>query len=186
MFYYSIIVQFARANAPSFNDPKVKQLIEDAVNYYNSKSLLAANRKQIVGKKILDDLNLEIILESTAELQTTTASKALRVFSMYLIDDNTPNNLKHLITGKRLLKTLPSRIENYSPDNNIPTKDFNNTETTEEEILLEGISKIELDEVEMIHKFTELLQQSRKSNKAKSYAIKINNILNNYEKRSEN
>lgn len=62
-------------------------------------------------------MTLEVILESTQKLQESMASKALRVFSSYLIDDETENNLSSFITGKRLFKMMPSKLEGYVPNN---------------------------------------------------------------------
>ncbi|MEK4105557.1 hypothetical protein NST28_15865 [Paenibacillus sp. FSL R10-2791] len=115
MYYYSITIQFAKADAPKFTD--ILELIDNAVEVYNVKSLMAANPKQIVEKKLRDDMTLEVILESTQKLQESMASKALRVFSSYLIDDETENNLSSFITGKRLFKMMPSKLEGYVPNN---------------------------------------------------------------------
>lgn len=111
MFYYSIIIQFAKADAPKFTE--ITELINDAIEVYNAKSLMAANPKQIVEKNIRDNMTLEVILESTQELQESMASKALRVFSSYLIDEGVKNNLSSYITGKRLFKMIPSKLEGY-------------------------------------------------------------------------
>lgn len=48
MYYYSITIQFAKADAPKFTD--ILELIDNAVEVYNVKSLMAANPKQIVEK----------------------------------------------------------------------------------------------------------------------------------------
>lgn len=111
MFYYSITIQFAKADAPKFTE--ITKLINDAIEVYNAKSLMAANPKQIVEKNIKDNMTLEVILESTQELQESMASKALRVFSSYLIDEGVENNLSSYITGKRLFKMIPSKLETY-------------------------------------------------------------------------
>lgn len=111
MFYYSIIIQFAKADAPKFTE--ITELINDAIEVYNAKSLMAANPKQIVEKKLRDNMTLEVILESTQELQESMASKALRVFSSYLINEGVKNNLSSYITGKRLFKMIPSKLEGY-------------------------------------------------------------------------
>ncbi|SYZ77877.1 hypothetical protein [Trichococcus shcherbakoviae] len=109
MFYYTITIQFAKADAPKFSE--INELINNAIDVYNSRSLMAANPKQIVDKKIRDNLTLEVILESTQELKESMASKALRVFSAYLIDENINNNLSSYITGKRLFKMISTRLE---------------------------------------------------------------------------
>ena len=111
MFYYSIIIQFAKADAPKFTE--ITEIINDAIEVYNAKSLMAANPKQIVEKNIRDNMTLEVILESTQELQESMASKALCVFSSYLIDEDVKNNLSSYITGKRLFKMISSKLEGY-------------------------------------------------------------------------
>lgn len=111
MYYYSIIIQFAKPDAPKFSE--IWELIEEAITFYNAKSLMAANPKKIVEKKLIDEITLEVILESTNELNEPMSSRGLRIFSSYLIDEHRPNNLSAYITGKRLFKMMPSKIENY-------------------------------------------------------------------------
>jgi hypothetical protein len=108
MYYYHITIQFAKAAAPKFTD--IHKLIENAVEIYNRKSLMAHNPKQIIEKKLRDDITLEVVLESTQELQESMAPKALRVLTSYLIDEKTENNLSGYITGKRLFKMIPKRM----------------------------------------------------------------------------
>src|SRR5665648_7675 len=164
MFYYSITIQFAKADAPKFTE--ITKLINDAIEVYNAKSLMAANPKQIVEKNIRDNMTLEVILESTQELQESMASKALRVFSSYLIDEGVENNLSSYITGKRLFKMIPSKLEGYlgnprDEDNsakenraiyakqvnylNEQLKDFNSLESVDEKLnaIYEKLLKLE-------------------------------------------
>lgn len=146
MFYYSIIIQFAKPDAPKFSS--IMELIDNAIEVYNSKSLIAANPKQIVEKNLKDEITLEVVLESKQELQESMASKALRVFSSYLIDDETENNLSEYITGKRLFKMMPSKLENYVLKNeeNI----FNESKVSKE------INEINVDELSINEKLNHI------------------------------
>jgi hypothetical protein len=108
MHYYSILIQFAKPDAPKFTE--IEELINDAVKVYNSKSLMAINPKKIVEKNFKDNMTLELILESTQELPESSASKSLRVFSKYLIE----NNMRPYITGKRLFKMIPKKLNDYN------------------------------------------------------------------------
>ena len=80
MYYYSFLVQFAKANSPQFTT--LTQLIDDAVDQYNAKSRIAANPKEIVEISIKDPITLQIILQSTNKLEVAIASKALRTCSI--------------------------------------------------------------------------------------------------------
>lgn len=100
MYRYRILVQFAAADAPGFEE--IEPVIEKAVENYNQKSLIAKNPKQILRAKILNPRTLEIMLESRAELPYP--SKALRLFSAYMVDPNTDGNLVRCISGKQLFK----------------------------------------------------------------------------------
>lgn len=189
MFYYSIVIQFAKSDAPAFTDPLVAELIKKGIAVYNAKSLMAANPKQIIKNKIIDEITMEVILESTTELQESMASKALRVFSSYLIDENTENNLSELITGKRLFKMLPTKLEKFTPIN----EDSEIEETSEDsaneetEILEPTLAEtVEIDDLSMIHQLVELLQESKKNTKYKHYAVRVRNVLRSWETRKEN
>lgn len=111
MYYYSFLVQFAKANSPQFTT--LTQLIDDAVDHYNAKSRIAANPKEIVEISIKDPITLQIILQSTNKLEVGMASKALRTWSSYLVNTNTPNNLSSYVIGKRIFKMIPSSLTSY-------------------------------------------------------------------------
>lgn len=98
--YYKISIQFAIADAPDFE--QVMPVIDRAIAHYNSRSLIAKNPKQIVEKRLLDPHTLQILLQSEAGLPHP--SKALRLFSGYLVDPNTEGHLNRYISGKQLFK----------------------------------------------------------------------------------
>ena len=106
MFRYSILIQFARADAPPIAQHMA--VIHQAVEYYNQRSRMALNPKEIVSCELKDAGTLEVILESTNQLQEATASKALRLFSQYLVSDTTPDNLGRFVSNRRLFKMSSS------------------------------------------------------------------------------
>lgn len=106
MYQYRILVQFATVDAPDFEE--VETVVEKAVENYNQKSLIAKNPKQIVGKQILNPRTLEIVLESRAELPYP--SKALRLFSAYMVDPHIDGNLTRYISGKQLFKMVAEKM----------------------------------------------------------------------------
>lgn len=115
MYYYEILVQFAKqAKAPKFCN--IENLVDLAVSHFNARSLLAANPKQIVETDIIDGgVTLRLVLESTIELQENMASRSLRILSQYLIE----NGMDKYITGKRLLKTVPKKLDEYSKNDSV-------------------------------------------------------------------
>lgn len=199
MFYYSIIIQFAKANAPKFTD--IMALINNAIEVYNAKSLMAANPKQIVELNLKDDMTIEVILESTQELQEAMASKALRVFSSYLISDDVDGNLSNYITGKRLFKMMPSKLSNYSKGNketvsiitspkqkdamDITTQAVLEFKTTNDGIDYISIENWEIDEALMFESLAKLLQKARTDRSVKIRAKRINNQLQSFLKKQE-
>lgn len=108
---YRIAIQFAAAEAPSF--PEIMPVIERGVEYYNSKSLVARNPKQIKSWKILEDgRSLEVVLRSNAELPFP--GKALRLLSEYLIHPDT-GGLGHLIVGRQLFRMATQPVVDEKP-----------------------------------------------------------------------
>lgn len=109
MPFYRVQACFAKAGAPSFRSKGYNKYLEEAREYFNMKSCLATNPKEILRLTIVDDETIEIILKSERELKLTQASRSLRVFSMYLIDrSHQPVNFGELVTGKRLFRTQAS------------------------------------------------------------------------------
>ena len=81
MYSYKMNAQFV--NGTSLFDENVKKEVKNAIENYNSKSLIAKNPKQIVDYSYSNDgVTLLIELESEAELPMPT--KALRILSTYL------------------------------------------------------------------------------------------------------
>ena len=110
MYSYRISIQFAAADAPDFE--KIMPIIDSAVEYYNTKSLIAKNPKRIVEKKLLDSRTLQVLLQSEAELPYP--GKALRLFSGYLVDPSTEGHLNQYISGKQLFKMQADLFFNCS------------------------------------------------------------------------
>ena len=104
---YKINIQFADPNAPDFED-KIMPVFDNAINNYNTKSLIAKNPKKITKKVIVDPRTLQLTLESDSELPYP--SKALRLFSTYLIDPDTEGALSEYIYGRQLLKMSSEEI----------------------------------------------------------------------------
>jgi hypothetical protein len=109
MAYYEILARFAKSGAPSFRTAGYPEYLEEARRFFNMKSLLATNPKEMLMLDIVDDETIRMILKSERELELAQASRSLRVFSMYLIDrTHEPVNFSGFITGKRLFRTQTS------------------------------------------------------------------------------
>ena len=106
MFHYSILIQFARSDAPPIAQHMA--VIRHGVEYYNQRSRMALNPKQIISCELKDARTLEVVLESANRLQEATASKALRLLSQYLTSDTTPDNLSLFVSNRRLFKMSSS------------------------------------------------------------------------------
>src|SRR5699024_7197716 len=76
------------------------------------------NPKEIVEISIKDPITLQIILQSTNKLEVGMASKALRTWSSYLVNTNTPNNLSSYVIGKRIFIMIPSSLTIYKRQSN--------------------------------------------------------------------
>lgn len=172
MFYYKIKVQFMKAGAPLFSEDWVWTLVEDAIEHYNSRSLIAANPKQIVEHSLEPDgRTLNVVLESKAELQEAMASKALRVFSSYLISGSEDHNLSGYIMGKRLFKMLPSRLDAYVPPDH---RGGTQRETVQEDGGSEWNTE---EELPMIEAFLGLLKDARRKEDSREKVRLIQRIL---------
>lgn len=104
---YKINIQFADPNAPDFDDG-ISPVFDDAISNYNTKSLIAKNPKKITEKVVVDPRTLQLTLESDSELPFP--SKALRLFSAYLVDPETEGALNDYIYGKQLFKMSSEEI----------------------------------------------------------------------------
>ncbi len=108
---YKICIQFADPNAPDFDDV-IMPVFDDAITNYNTKSLIAKNPKKITEKVVVDPRTLQLTLESESELPFP--SKALRLFSAYLVDPETKGGLNDYIYGKQLFKMSSEEIKVYT------------------------------------------------------------------------
>lgn len=108
-YSYSIAIQFAKpSDTPDFYS--IENLIQDALGYYNRKSLMAANPKEVIGYTIIDAHTLNLILKSENKLTEAYASKALRLFTIYLLN----HGLSDYLYNQRLFKTS-CELLNESP-----------------------------------------------------------------------
>ena len=99
MYSYKMNAQFV--NGTSLFDENVKKEVKNAIENYNSKSLIAKNPKQIVDYSYSNDgVTLLLELESEAELPMPT--KALRILSTYLSERLDKSYLSP--NGKQLFK----------------------------------------------------------------------------------
>lgn len=105
---YTVKIQFAAPNAPAFSEPQIYDVIQRAIAYYNRKSLIATNPKSIINSNILDPHTLELVLESDTALPYP--SKALQVFSRYLVNPNNEGALNQYIYGKQLFKMVSEEL----------------------------------------------------------------------------
>lgn len=108
---YKINIQFADPNAPDFDDD-IMPVFDDAISNYNTKSLIAKNPKKIIEKVVVGPRTLQLTLESDSELPFP--SKALRLFSAYLVDPKTEGALNDYIYGKQLFKMSSEEISEES------------------------------------------------------------------------
>ncbi|MCQ4022490.1 hypothetical protein [Ruminococcus sp. zg-924] len=119
MKIYKINIQFADPNSPDFDDSTIMPVLEKAITNYNTKSLIAKNPKKITGKTIVDPRTLQLVLQSESELPFP--SKALRLFSAYLVDPDTEGALNQYIYGKQLFKMAAEEITEAEHPNNKET-----------------------------------------------------------------
>ncbi len=127
IFEYEMLAQFV--NPKALFDDSVKPGVEKAIKSYNSRSLIAANPKQITKYSYSDDMKtLTLTLQSQKELPMP--SKGLRLFSSILVEDP---NIGKLISGKNLLKMISVPVssdisESVNADksiNKLSTEEFN-------------------------------------------------------------
>jgi hypothetical protein len=120
---YRINIQFADPNAPDFDD-NIMPVFDEAISNYNTKSLIAKNPKKITEKVVVDPRTLQLTLESNSELPFP--SKALRLFSAYLVDPETKGALIKFIYGKQLFKMAAEEvIEDKTKQISVASQDLN-------------------------------------------------------------
>lgn len=117
MHQYRIFVQFAAAaNAPGFDE--IMPLIRKSVDHYNSRSRIAKNPKQIVDVELPDPKTLLLTLQSEAELEHP--SKALKLFSQYLVTPSTEGHLGEFVSGKQIFKMYAEPLSGHMPAQSSP------------------------------------------------------------------
>lgn len=103
--YYEVIAQFAKAGAPSFYTPGYEAYLIKAKEYFNMRSRVATNPKEIIELSIVDAETIRIIFTSQMKLKLSQISRSLRVFSMFLVDEtHKPLNFSSLVSGRRLFR----------------------------------------------------------------------------------
>ena len=168
--FYEVIAQFAKADAPTFRSPGFEPYLMEAKDYFNMKSRVATNPKEITELTVIDDQTIRIVFRSQEILKISQASRSLRVFSMYLIDRTHPLNFSNLVIGKRLFRMSASEIRDISeekpdmPDTHeLPAQNH------------EGMNKLNL-----LKEVIEILEKSENDVGANTAARKINEIVKNY------
>lgn len=110
LWQYEAIAQFAKADPPSFYTKGYEAYLQEAVKYFNIRSRVATNPKEITELKVEDDRTIRIVLKSQDRLNVTQVSRSLRVFSMYLINETHELNFSDLVSGKRLFRMTATEI----------------------------------------------------------------------------
>lgn len=128
--FYEVLAQFAKAGAPSFQTKGFISLLDEAKTHFNTRSLVAANPKNITDIEIVDSLTIRISLWSQNELAPQQISRSLRVFSMYLIDEKHPLNFGNYVSGKRLFKMQAKQIVNNVGTGSLTGGDQENQKNT--------------------------------------------------------
>ena len=112
--HYKIAVQFADSKA-SFNQVAQTE-VKKAIDNYNKRSLIARNKKEIIGYSFPNELTLELELKSEAALDNPT--RALRLLSEYLVKQTT---LGDYVSGKQLFKMA---VKEETKENKGAASDF--------------------------------------------------------------
>lgn len=145
---YKILSQFVKPDVKF--DADAKEAVENAISYYNTKSLIAKNPKQISDYSFSEDREtLEIILESEEKLPMP--SKALRMLSTYLVQKTCIGENGYL-AGKQLFKMTATEIAGE----NAPKEDELNKEQL---VALNHFKKLDVDE--KLNAIYELLLERR-------------------------
>lgn len=152
LWQYEAIAQFAKADPPSFYSKGYEAYLQEAVKYFNIRSRVATNPKEITELTVEDDRTIRIVFNSQDRLNVSQVSRSLRVFSMYLIDETHELNFSDLVTGKRLFRMTASEIAGE----NAPKEDELNKEQL---VALNDFKK--LDVGEKLNTIYELLLERR-------------------------
>ena len=160
--FYEIIAQFAKANAPSFKTPGYEAYLSEAQDYFNMKSRVATNPKEITELHVIDEKTIRIILRSQDQLQVSQVSRSLRVFSMYLIDESHPLNFGELVSGKRLFRMSASEFGINTNTDLAINEDENN------------------DDLKLLKSMILLLDDAKVNNRAQEAKNEILGVLTQY------
>lgn len=152
LWQYEAIAQFAKADPPSFYSKGYEAYLQEAVKYFNIRSRVATNPKEITELTVEDDRTIRIVFNSQDRLNVSQVSRSLRVFSMYLIDETHELNFSDLVTGKRLFRMTASEIAGE----NAPKEDELNKEQL---VALNDFKKLDVDE--KLNAIYELLLERR-------------------------
>lgn len=162
--FYELIVQFAKADAPSFKTPGYEEYLSEARDYFNMKSRVATNPKEITELHVIDDKTVRAILRSKDQLKISQVSRSLRVFSMYLIDESHPLNFSELVSGKRLFKMSASEFGSDADSDLVPDEGENSEDdllVLKTMISLLDDAKVNIRAKETKNEITELLVNYR-------------------------
>jgi hypothetical protein len=120
MKHYKIIAQHVKPGV-LFEDEYQNLISSTVVPYFNARSLLAKNPKQIINFEFSEDkTTLTIELESQEVLPMP--SKALRLFSTYLVSETFVGDGNYL-AGKQLFKMASEEYEEDSPETLVKNND---------------------------------------------------------------
>nr|DAL68049.1 MAG TPA: hypothetical protein [Caudoviricetes sp.] len=161
--FYEVIAQFAKADAPSFKTPGYEEYLSEARDYFNIKSRVATNPKEITELHVIDEKTVRIILRSHDQLKISQVSRSLRVFSMYLIDESHPLNFSELVSGKRLFKMSASEFGSSEDSGLVPDEG----ENSEDDLLV-------------LKTMISLLDDAKVNMRAKEVKNEILGLLANY------
>lgn len=163
---YEVIAQFAKAGAPSFYTPGYEEYLSEAKDYFNIRSRVATNPKEITELGIVDDRTIRIVFRSHDRLRLEQISRSLRLFSRYLIDEAHPLNFANLISGKRLFRMHASEFATDEPEAENDNGDME--------------PDVEINRVCMIEKMCCLLQEMDGSLENTEAVRQIDEILENF------
>lgn len=168
--FYEVIAQFAKANAPTFRTSGFEPYLMEAKDYFNMKSRVATNPKEITELTVIDDQTLRIIFRSQEILNISQVSRSLRVFSMYLVDESHPLNFGDLVSGKRLFRMSASEFGDISEEN---------SDISDAGEMSEKDAK-EINKLNLLKKVIGILEKSDDDSEANKVTQKINEIVKNF------
>lgn len=173
---YSVIAQFAKAGAPSFYTEGFEKYLSEAKDYFNTRSRLATNPKEIISLITVDEKTIRIIFRSHNKLKLEQVSRSLRVFSMYLIDETHPLNFSSLVSGKRLFRMKASELASgEAVDVGLPNGNGGEDSNMEPDA--------EMNKLHILESMCILLQEMDRNSENMEAVREIDVILNKFLKR---